>query len=190
MSLESLLIRRPVRPRIFVSYHHANDRQAYEDFVQLVSGTYDVCTDHSVRGRIHSDNSAYVIRRIREEYISGSSVTVVLCGRDTPWRKFVDWEIKATLDAQHGLVGLCLPSCALDAQNLRPVPDRLFDNIQSGYAEWIHWPTLLAGGLTIANAVHSARERDRRLIVNSRELMSRNGTSPYVPPVLPRRAGY
>lgn len=187
MSFNSLLIPTVARPRIFVSYHHANDRQAYEDFTALVDGSYDVCTDHSVRGRIHSDNSAYVIRRIREEYIAGSSVTVVLCGRDTPWRKFVDWEIKATLDAEHGLVGLCLPSCARDAQGSRPAPDRLFDNIQSGFAVWTHWPTLLGGAHSIQTAIHNARARDRRLIDNRRPIMGRNGSSPYAPPVLPLR---
>lgn len=36
---------------------------------------------------------------------------MVLCGAEAPQRKFVDWEIKATLDKEHGLIGI----------NLRPI---------------------------------------------------------------------
>ena len=54
---------------------------------------------------IDSDDTEYVMRRIRENYNSGASGTFVLCGSDTPERKYVDWEIKATLDDRHGPVG-------------------------------------------------------------------------------------
>jgi hypothetical protein len=32
---------------------------------------------------------------------TGTSCTIVLCGAETPKRKFVDWEIKAILDKGH-----------------------------------------------------------------------------------------
>ena len=42
------------------------------------------------------------------KYITGTSCTVVLCGGRP--RKFVDWEIKATLDKEHALIGVNLPT--------------------------------------------------------------------------------
>jgi hypothetical protein len=46
------------------------------------------------------------MQRIRDKHITGTSCTIVLCGSLTPWRKYVDWEIKATLDKEHGLIGI------------------------------------------------------------------------------------
>lgn len=179
MSLESLLIRRP-RRKVFVSYHHGNDRQYYEQFMGMFDASYEVVTDNSVRNAINSDNSDYVIRAIRERYITGSSCTVVLCGPHTPWRKFVDWEIKATLDAQHALIGVRLPNCPLDAgSNSYLVPDRLHDNIVSGYALWESWPTILGAGHAVQQWIEAALAKPASLIRNNRALMSRNGTSPY-----------
>src|SRR5947207_2002675 len=99
-----------VKPRIFVSYHHGADRQYYDEFSRRFADSYDVCDDNSVARVIDSDNCEYVMRRIRERYLTGSSCTLVLCGAQTRWRKFVDWEIKATLDKQHGLIGVNLPT--------------------------------------------------------------------------------
>ena len=71
---------------------------------------YEVIQDNSVEREIDSNDAEYVTRRIREDFITGSSCTVVLCGAETPQRKFVDWEIKATLDKEHGLIGINLPT--------------------------------------------------------------------------------
>ena len=38
-----------------------------------------------------------ISRRVRDDYLSDSTVTVVLVGKDTWRRKHVDWEIAATL---------------------------------------------------------------------------------------------
>ena len=47
---------------------------------------------------------------IRENYISDTSVVVVLVGKNTYCRKHVDWEISAGLLNNAGLIGLALPS--------------------------------------------------------------------------------
>jgi hypothetical protein len=179
MSLESLLIRQP-RRKVFVSYHHTNDKQYYEQFMGMFDASYEVVADNSVRNTINSDNSDYVIRAIRERYITGSSCTIVLCGPHTPWRKFVDWEIKATLDAQHALIGVLLPNCPRNPEHgLYLVPDRLHDNIESGYALWESWPTILGAGYAVKHWIEAALARPKHLIRNNRMLMSCNGTSLY-----------
>jgi hypothetical protein len=161
--------------KIFVSYHHGNDRFYYEQFVAVLAGSYEVVQDNSVDRIIDSDNTDYVIRCIREDYITGSSCTVVLCGAQTPGRKFVDWEIKATLDACHGLIGLNLPSNPQTAQGTCLVPDRLNDNILSSYALWLPWNNVIYNPILLAQQIEMARSRPAYLIDNSRQLRRRNG---------------
>jgi hypothetical protein len=108
-----LLVNRAPRRKVFVSYHHDKDQAFYNDLSRL-DFEYECVTDNSLDRWIDSDNPEYVIQRIRDRYIAGSSCTVVLCGRDTPWRKYVDWEIKATLDKTHGLLGVWLPTARRD----------------------------------------------------------------------------
>lgn len=100
----------PTKRQIFVSYHHGSDQWYYDEFSRIFSDTYDVVKDNSLDRAIDSDDSDYVMRRIRENYITGTSCTIILCGAETSQRKYVDWEIKATLDKYHGLIGINLPS--------------------------------------------------------------------------------
>jgi hypothetical protein len=133
----------PAKRSIFVSFHHGGDRAYYDAFSKLFANTYDVIQDNSVDRMIDSDDSEYVIQKIREEYITGSSCTVVLCGTQTAQRKFVDWEIKATLDKEHGLVAVQLPS----NPNFL-VPERLMDNVTTSYAVWTSWQQLTTNRIT------------------------------------------
>jgi hypothetical protein len=159
-----------VKPKVFTSYHHHND-QAYQDhFVRLFADNYELFTDTSLERRLDSDNTGYIDRAIRENNITGSSITVVLCGAETWKRKYVDWEIHATLDKQHALLGIILPTNAGQF-----VPNRLHDNIQSGYAHWITWTT---DPSAVEAAITQALTRAERtgLIRNEREQMTRNIT--------------
>ena len=164
-----------IKRKIFVSYHHGNDKAYYDAFINMFSNSYDVIHDNSVERAVDSANSDYVIRRIRENYITGSSCTIVLCGPQTPWRKFVDWEIKATLDKRHGLIGVNLPTNTLNANNLYTVPDRLHDNIQSGFAVWTDWNTFTQSSQSVQQYIELANSKSQILIDNSRQLRQRNG---------------
>jgi hypothetical protein len=155
---------------IFVSFHHGGDRAYYDAFSKLFADTYDVIQDNSVEREIDSDDAEYVIRKIREEFITGSSCTVVLCGTQTPQRKFVDWEIKATLDKEHGLIAVQLPS---NSDFL--VPERLMDNVTSGYAVWTNWQQLAANLKLLPSLIEQANAKSKSLIQNQRELRARNG---------------
>ncbi len=164
-----------VKRKVFVSYHHGNDRPYYDAFINAFSNTYDVVHDNSVERAVNSDNTDYFIRKIRENYITGSSCTIVLCGPQTPWRKFVDWEIKATLDKQHALIGVNLPTNPLNADNKYTVPDRLHDNIQSGFAVWVDWSTFTQSHEAVRQYIEMAKSKSIQLIDNSRALRQRNG---------------
>jgi len=156
--------------RIFISYHHGNDRAYYDEFSRFFSGEYDVVQDNSVDRDINSTNTDYVIRNIRENYIKGTSCTLVLCGAQTPWRKFVDWEIKATLDKAHGLIGINLPTNPIQQGNKYIVPDRLHDNIASGNALFLQWAELNTGPQFLVSKIEVANARSSGLITNSRVL--------------------
>jgi hypothetical protein len=64
---------------------------------------------------IDSDDTDYVMQRIREVYLKGTTVTLVMFGRCTWARRYVDWEIQAALRQDreiipNGLLGIKLPS--------------------------------------------------------------------------------
>lgn len=164
-----------IRRAIFVSYHHDSDQGYYDELSRVFADQYEAVRDNSVERPFDSDDADYVMRRIRENHISGTSCTIVLCGRETPWRKYVDWEIKATLDKQHGLIGINLPTSQRNAQGQSIVPDRLHDNISSGYAIWVQWADLNQGVAFIRRAIEDANSRSKDLIRNDRPMRSRNG---------------
>lgn len=164
------LLGESVKHSIFVSYHHGGDRAYYDAFTNLFADQYGIVQDNSVEREIDSDDVEYVYQRIREEYITGSSCTVVLCGAQTPWRKFVDWEIKATLDKEHGLIAVQLPTNPRFA-----VPARLLENTQTGYAVWTSWIQLSANPKLLLKLIEQANARSKSLIRNNHGLRTRNG---------------
>lgn len=171
----SLIARAAIKRKVFVSYHHGGDQAYYDAFSRAFHDRYEVVYDNSLERMIDSDNVDYVMRRIRENYIRGSSCTIVLVGLQTHQRKYVDWEIKATLEQQHGLIGVRLPSAPLSSDNKIIVPGRLHDNIQSGYGVWVTWNEITASPQACQGYIEAANARDKRLIDNTRDRQLRNG---------------
>lgn len=164
---------KPVRRKIFVSYHHADDQDYYNAFSKAFHDQHESVFDNSIERAYDSDDVNYVMRRIRENHIHGTSCSVVLCGAQTRWRKYVDWEIKATLDKQHGIVGVQLPTLPISPDGRVSIPDRLADNIATGYAVWLHWNELTLERLNQSIEIAVSRESWR--ISNGRDMRKRNG---------------
>ena len=163
------------RRRVFVGYHHDVDQAYYDRFVFLFDEVYEIVADRSLDREVDSDDPEYVMRRIRENYLKGSSVTVVLCGEETWKRKYVDWEIRASLSQEMGLIGINLPTNPLTPDNKYIVPARLHDNLLSGYAVWqSRWQALEDSPDLLSELVERALLRDKSLIDNSRQTMKRN----------------
>lgn len=161
--------------KVFVSYHHGGDQAYYNAFSRAFDSTYETITDNSLERKVDSENVEYVMRRIREGYITGSSCTVILVGAQTYTRKYVDWEIKATLDKDHGLIGVRLPTAVTGSEGKVVVPGRLHDNIVSGYAVWTSWEEITGSADACRRHIEDANARDRRLINNMRDRKLRNG---------------
>jgi len=86
-----------------------------------------------------------------------------MVGGQTGGRKFVDWEIMDTLEKKHGLLGILVPG--LNPESAW-VPDRLQDNIDTGYAQYYYYPSSAEG---LRAMITEAYEADSKLIDNSRQ---------------------
>ena len=187
--------------KVFLSFHH-QDGYYRQQFERQFSNEFDpVFVNRSVQdGDIDPNYKTDAIRReIRENYISDSSVTIVLIGQNTWQRKHVDWEIgysltTSKLNTRSGLIGILLPSYSphydsyfysncvqkRTENNSRiytpcNIPPRLYDNIQSGYAKIYSYPT---SPYELKTWIHEAFQRRKSLLHrNSRGYFSNNRSS-------------
>src|SRR2546430_944208 len=156
------------RRNLFVSYHHKLDQLFYNSLTTTYGAGFTWFQNNSVEERVQSTNSDYIYRRISENHITGSSCTIVLCGQDTPWRKHVDWEVKATLDKQHGLIALILPTIRQHFFSGKfLVGDRIWNNIFSGYAVVVWWEEIVREPAVLKIRIEEAITKPNRLICNS-----------------------
>ncbi len=137
------------RHKVFVSYHHEND-QEYKDL--LVEEMSADIVDRSVEdGDIDDGLKAEAIwEKIRDEHIADATVVLVLIGRHTWSRKFVDWEIGSALNKSRnnsrcGLLGVVLPDhpdYGQDRWNSNLLPQRLAANIEGDdpFVRLYDWP--------------------------------------------------
>ena len=85
--------------KVFISYHNANDEEYKKKFVETFGKIFDGFIDKSVSvGDIDSNLKTETIRqKIRDDFISDATVTIVLIGAETWKRKHVDWEISSSI---------------------------------------------------------------------------------------------
>lgn len=159
------------RPTVFVSYHHENDTDYFERIQRTLVERYDLVRDSTVRRELRSRDADTIVRAIRERYIAKASCTIVLCGEESGQRRFVDWEIYATLDNQNGLICILLPEVDAKATNPK-LPPRAQDNIESGYAQALDWPTAIDNPSAFGNALKRANLASKELIRNDRPMIS------------------
>lgn len=124
---------------------------------------------------INSTNTDYVMQRIREKYLEDSTVTIVLLGRCTHSRRYVDWEIKSSLRqgkySPNGLIGIVLPS----QNNLAHLPARFSANWSKGhidcYARYWSYPSTQLQLWEWIEDAYQARSTRAHLINNSSPMM-------------------
>ena len=102
--------------KVFISFYHDNDQWA-KDYLLALNFYYDIFFDRSVAtDDISDDLTDETIRtKIRDEYLRDSSVTVLIVGTGTRYRKHIDWEIYSSMydgsvNKRSGLVVIELPS--------------------------------------------------------------------------------
>lgn len=106
--------------RVFISYHHDND-QLYKERLVKFGKENEIFEDCSVdTGDISDDLTDEQIRvKIRDEYLRESTVTIILVGTETKYRKHVDWEIYSSMydgriNKKSGIIVINLPSVNCD----------------------------------------------------------------------------
>ena len=84
--------------KVFVSYYHYND-QSYKEALLQLNEIHEIFIDASVdTGDIGEDLTDQQIRQIiRDEYLRDSTVTILLAGTETKFRKHVDWELYSSM---------------------------------------------------------------------------------------------
>ena len=159
----------------FISYHHNNDQNYLVELRKVVKSMK--VSDYSLKDDIGHLTDETIYKKIRSK-MRTCSVTVILIGSRTGHRKWIDWEIWASLRGyQHpfdskksfkpnGLLAIYLP---VDNHS---VPDRLKDNIKSGYAVSMKWKNLERDFESKVNYAYWKRNNAINKIINSRERQS------------------
>jgi len=134
-------------------------------------------------GDIDPNHKTDTIRRkIRDEYLRDSSVTIVLVGSSSWQRKHIDWEISSSIrdtqfNPRSGLIGILLPTHPdYQRKKYNPyiIPPRLHFNLKNAFAKLYDWNT---NPLTVQNWIHEAFERRTKMVPdNSYPLYVNNRT--------------
>jgi len=134
------------RHKVFVSYHHVDE--SYRRMFEKIMGD-DIVNCSVDLGDINPDINAEEIYRQIRGYIKDASVIVVLIGKDTWQRKFVDWEIYSALrqtqsNPRCGILGIFLPTYKLNIDNTynpHTIPPRLYSNVSGNhkFGELMTW---------------------------------------------------
>jgi hypothetical protein len=169
------------RHKCFVSYH-VSDLDEVTAFLdtygsEFIARSVGVTEEDDF---VDSTDTDYVKRRIRELYLTDSPVTIVLLGRCTWSRKFVDWEISSSLrndsaNKRSGLLAMPLPSM----NNSSRLPARIRDNwikddLPSSYAAYASYPTQTSDIRDHIERAFLARTAKADKVNNSRDLCEKN----------------
>jgi hypothetical protein len=176
------------RHKVFISYHHELDEGYKKRFELRFGKPHGTIIPTGVElGDIDPSLRTETIReKIRDEYLRDASVTVVLVGKRTWQRKYVDWEISSTLHhtrlkQRGGLLAILLPAYRTahsggrrDKRDPHTIPPRLHDNVEAGYAKLYAWSE---DASEVRTWIHEAYSRKSRVEPdNRRDLFGRNRT--------------
>ncbi|GAB5489593.1 MAG: TIR domain-containing protein [Parasphingorhabdus sp.] len=171
-----------VRRKCFISYHH-QDQMAVDKFVRDFDHSLDTFFSRGLGQEmtdeiINSQNTDYVMSRIRERFLKDSTVTIVLMGKCTWARRYIDWEIQSSLrqgqySTPNGLLGIKLPGFG-------DFPDRFRLNLSSDwprvdcYARHMEYPNSTSDLIDAIEAAYGRRTTHNHLIENPRNRMVYN----------------
>jgi len=171
-----------VKRKVFISFHQ-KDRNEVDKFIELWADYHDIFISKALGVSdnddfIDSTNPEYVMSQIRDKYLQDSTVTIVLIGSCTHSRRYVDWEIKASLrqaknDVTNGLIGILIPSQG----NRAHLPPRFKDNWNKEnncYARYYSAPKSDDELRRWIEDAYTARINRAQLINNPQDMMKYN----------------
>jgi hypothetical protein len=180
----SILPANITKRKTFVSYYHHDDQGYRTQFENLFG---DLVVSKSVNdGDIDSDHcDEYIKQLIQNDYLSDTTVLVVLIGPKTKCRMHVDWEIAGALNRKvgetyAGLLGILLPThpdYGSTKATFDLLPARLADNFKTGYAiirDWTDDRVKIQSYIEQAFSNRTAKSDER---INSRVQMTQDSCS-------------
>jgi hypothetical protein len=174
------IFNQPVRRKVFVSHSHIHEREN-ADFLRDFGDVF-IAKQLGIFGNedfINSTNTNYVMQCVRSRYIQDSTVTIVLIGSCVHSRRYIDWEIKASLRLgtdylPNGLLAITLPSTNGRAH----LPERLLANWKEGelncYASYQSYPNSKEQLRGWIEEAFTRRTTHSHLISNSQEMWRYN----------------
>lgn len=165
--------------KVFISHFKA-DRNEVDRFINDFRDAFipKVLGANDNDEFIGSSDTDYVMRRIREKYLDDSTVTIILLGSCTHSRRYIDWEIKSSLQQgtqlPNGLMAIVLPS----QNNTAHLPPRLEANWNQEhnncYARYWSYPSSTEQLRLWIEDAHQSRINRASLIDNSQPMMGYN----------------
>lgn len=169
-----------IKRTVFISYY-GNDETKVTDFITnwakkrsvFIPKVLGVSDKDDI---INSNDSDYVMRQIRQNYLGDSTVTIVLVGTCTHSRRYVDLEIKSSLTqgenhTPNGLIAIFLN------HNNEILPKRLADNFnpnKTSYAKCYSQPKSAQELRGWIEDAFEARIGRAKFITNSQNMMKYN----------------
>lgn len=170
-----------VRRKVFISHSHLHESESKAFLREFSSVLIEKQIGLSEKqDRIQSNNPDYVMRCIREDLIqSQSTVTLVLVGSCTHSRRYVDWEIKASLQQgetriPNGLLAIKLPSCPNGAIPPPRLELNWRRNDMEGYGRYCQYPRNPSELRRWIEEAHASRKTIAGRIINPGESMKYN----------------
>lgn len=171
-----------VKRKVFISFFQP-DRPEVDAFIDTWAVRAGVFTPRALgvtsnTDFIDSTDPEYVMRRIRADLLGDSTVTIVLIGKCTHSRRYVDWELKSSLRrgeyTPNGLLGILLPS----ANGSAHLPPRFGANYASDsttcYARFRPYPADAGTLRSWIEDAYEARTARADAIQNASEMMKYN----------------
>lgn len=171
-----------IKRKVFITFHQKN-RLEVDNFIEQWAVQEEVFIPKALGisdndDFIDSTNPDYVMSRIREKYLGDSTVTIVLIGTCTHSRRYVDWELKSSLQQgelmPNGLIGILLPSCGTGAH----LPQRFQDNWEKSetkcYSRYRSYPASSQQLADWIEDAYNARTTRDHLIQNGAGMMKYN----------------
>jgi len=161
----------------FVSYHHDYDQKYVNALRQIKQGMK--VADYSLKEDISEYTDEEIYKVIRNK-MRACSVTIIIIGERTGHRKWIDWELWASLRGYKnsrnpkrsfkpkGLLAIYLPTAS------HSVPKRLQANIKSGYAVSMKWKNIERDLESKINYAIRKRDNASHEIKNNLERFDRN----------------
>lgn len=158
--------------KVYISYARREDKKYKEYMEELFK---DLIFNKTVKDKyVDLDYSSdYINKLIDEDYINEYSLLIVLIGKHTKYKKYVDWEIYAGLKQKAYVIGILLPEIKVDNRRYKygDIPIRLADNVKSGYSKVYTWEDAIGNFEELLSMMYQNKIELEDNINNSRECM-------------------